>query len=169
MAEQKSDSWKIIPVAFYFRVTFTIDGSSHQCPFTSVEGLGQTLDYKTQAQQGDNVVWLPEKVTHTDITLKRALRTAPDAVNQWIKDCFDFQTTGKLTPCELRIDLLNNKEQTEDEIKAKKEAELIVLASWTCSNVVPKSWAIDMLNAQESKVLIQTLVLKHSRIEQSCR
>lgn len=150
MTEQKSNSWDI-PVAFYFRVTFTIEGGSHQCSFMTVDGLGQTLDYKTQAQQGDNVVWLPEKVSHTDITLKRALESTPDAVDNWIKRCFKFANTGYIKPCQLTISLLN--------------AECGEISTWKCSSVVPKSWSIDTLNAQESKAVIQTLVLKHSGIE----
>lgn len=149
MSDNKT--WKPA-VAFHFKVTFNLGGIDVDHSFSEVSGLKQTISYKEEANQGDNVVWLPNKVSHDDIVLKRALEPTPSPVDQWINECFNFANTGKLEPCRLlTIALLDEGHNT--------------LISWECRNAVPTSWELGALNAGTSNLAIETLRIKHGGLK----
>ncbi len=147
----ESTTWKPA-VAFHFRVTFNLDSGSVAHSYSDVSGLKQAIIYKEQAQQGNNVVWLPDKVSYDDIVLKRALEPTPTTVDTWINECFKFADTGRIKPCKtMLISLLDEKSNP--------------IISWECHNVVPESWSLGNLNAATSNLAIETLVLKHSGVK----
>ncbi len=143
-----SMTWKPT-VAFHFKVTFNLDSGSVSHSFASVSGLKQTLSYKEKAQQGDNIVWLPDTVSHDDIVLKRALEPTPNAIDNWINDCFSFASRRSFKACKtILISLLDEDHNP--------------IISWECHNAVPKSWELGPLQADKSELAIETLVIKHS-------
>ena len=66
------------PVQFHFSVVFKLPSGDTAAPFRSVSGIDQTLALQQQAQQGDNDLWLPTGVSHSDIVLSRALEPISD-------------------------------------------------------------------------------------------
>ena len=53
------------------------------------------LALQQQAQQGDNDLWLPTGVSHSDIVLSRALEPLLENVSTWVNDCMSFKETDK--------------------------------------------------------------------------
>lgn len=113
--------------------------------FQSISGLGRELHLRHVQQGGDNTssYWLPGTVAQNRIVLKRGLMT--------------------VTPLTLMFD------QMLSAYTLHYSTVVIVLCnqlnrpvcSWTLRQAIPVKWHTDPLDAQDSKVLINTLELAY--------
>ena len=58
------------PMQFHFSVVFKLPSGDTAASFRSVSGIDQTLALQQQAQQGDNDLWLPTGVSHSDMSFR---------------------------------------------------------------------------------------------------
>lgn len=146
-----TNNW-LPPVQFHFSVVFKLPSGDTAASFRSVAGIGQELALQQQAQQGDNDLWLPTGISHSDIVLTRALEPISEKVAKWVNDCMTFKETDKkIEPCTLIISLLDEQNNP--------------VASWECHRAVPHKWKLDDLNAEDSKLAIETITLKHTKLK----
>ena len=132
------------PVQFHFSVVFKLPSGDTAASFRSVSGIDQTLALQQQAQQGNNDLWLPTGVSHSDIVLSRALE--PLYVSTWVNDCMSFKETDKkIEPCTLIISLLDEQKNP--------------VASWECQRAVPHKCKLDDLNAESSGLAIESITI----------
>lgn len=121
----------------HFAVDFS--GSFADNSFQSVQGL--------QARICENEDKKGEHTQFENIILKRAYQPNSELV-KW---CMDAINNHKKQPLNLTIRLLN--------------AEHEMLSGWQIEQAVPVAWGVEELNAQEAKILIETIELKHQRFQ----
>lgn len=144
-----SNTWKP-PVLFQFSVEFQWGNDKASASFAEVDGLGQELVFSGKEKRVDNFPGFPVDVRTFDITLKRSLEPLDERISQWITQSFNFLNTGWIEPCKLVICLLNE--------------EASPMAAWVCMHAIPLSWKLAALNAEESKVAIETLTVRYTRL-----
>ena len=137
------------PVGFHFSVNFEIPSTTQDIRFREVSGLNVTVETESYAEGGENrfVHNLPMRTKYGDLELKRGL-LLDSGITKWVRDAIEkylFQPTN------ITISLLNE--------------EHVPLASWYVINAYPIEWNIDAFNAEESKVVIESLKLKYQRFE----
>ncbi len=140
------------PVNFHFRVHFEESGWGEEIYFQSVSGLNATLQTETIKEGGENRFEhvVPTRAKFGDLVLKRGIYPATSPLTAWIQDAvlnFHF------VPKNLQIQLLN-------------EAHEPMLV-WDVYHAWPKSWKVDELNAEQGKVLIETLELSFNTFKMS--
>lgn len=134
------------PVGFHFLVNFQLPGlTPNDFSFREVSGLSVNVDTEDFVEGGENrfVHSLPVRTKYADLDLKRGMFTGSMIV-QWVKaavERFEFQ------PINLTISLLN--------------AQHAPLAVWNVVNAYPIEWSVDSFNAEESKIVVETLKLKY--------
>ncbi|MCB0563226.1 MAG: phage tail protein [Phaeodactylibacter sp.] len=134
------------PVGFHFRVDFQLpDITAKDIEFQEVSGLNVSVEMESYAEGGENrfVHKLPVRTTYSDLTLKRGL-LLESGVTKWVKNAID---KFEFVRANLIVTLLNEKHQP--------------LMVWDISQALPIAWEIDALNAQESKVLVESLKLSY--------
>lgn len=135
------------PVGFHFSVVFEL---FPQLPsdfrFQSVEGLTVDVDTEDFKEGGENrfVHKLPTRTKYSDIVLKRGMFLGSGIV-LWCRNAiesFNFQPTNVI------ITLLN--------------ADHVPLAAWYVVNAYPVSWSVSDFNAEENKVVIESIKLRYN-------
>ena len=153
MSEESDKRW-VPPISFYFRVVFQWGGHSVSASFMEVSGLDvemKTQTIKTLGDEGGQVLVTGE-IVHTNLILKRPLEALTQELADWVKECFSFMTgENKIKPCLLIISLLNVDETP--------------YASWVCTQAFPIKWSLSPMNAEESKLAIETLTLTFKTLE----
>jgi phage tail-like protein len=124
----------------------------------SCEGLKVDLKYKPIEQGGEYTTssWLPERITYSPVTLKRAISKANSTTLQtWLQGCISQwitypSTAGNNTPpfTSVTITLL--------------DYQLNQVMSWTLAQARPAAWQGPSLSADGKSVAIETLVFEHS-------
>lgn len=125
------------PLNMHFVVEFA--GSFKDNSFQSVQGL--------QARICENEDKKGSHTQYENIVLKRAYQ--PDS--ELVKWCMEAINNHKKQPLNLIIRLLNAKHE--------------MLSGWQIEQAVPVAWGVEELHAQESKILIETIELKHRRFQ----
>ena len=124
---------------FHFSVEFFDTKYSEDHQFSSVEGLhAQLVNDETDGAS---------KALFETLVLKRAYE--PDS--KLLKWCMDAINNLAIEEKNMSIKLLN----------AKHEA----ISAWNIEKALPIGWSIAELNAEESQVLIETIVLKYEFFE----
>ena len=137
------------PVGFHFRVR--IDGMENagDIRFQSVSGLNVQTQTESFKEGGENRFEhaLPARTKYSDLVLKRGMMH-PDqsAITVWIKDAVEKFI---IKPKNLTVELLDEKHQP--------------LLVWRVEHAWPKNWKTDDLNAEQGKVLIETIELNVNR------
>jgi len=124
---------------FHFSVEFFNVKYNADHQFSSVEGLHAQL--VTDENDGTS------KALFDTLILKRAYE--PDS--KLLKWCMDAINNLEIQEENLSVKLLNTKHE--------------VICAWNIEKAVPISWSIAELNAEESQVLIETIVLKYDFFE----
>jgi len=135
------------PVGFHFSVEFTglsTGDKDHQ--FQSVSGLTVDIETEEITEGGENRFKhkIPVRTKYPNLVLKRGLLVDSQVVN-WCKKAvenFDFE------PIDLIVKLLNEKHEP--------------LLSWNIVHAYPIKWSIADFNAEESKVVIETIELVYN-------
>lgn len=133
------------PVGFHFRVEFQgINGVTTQDAFfQEVSGLSVDIENETVRSGGENrfSFKLPTRANYQNLVLKRGLLVGSAVIN-WVRDAVD---TMEVEPISVLVQLLN--EQHEP------------LQTYQCINAWPQKWSVADFNAQESRVVVETMEL----------
>ena len=138
------------PVGFHFSVAFELaTQQAADTRFQEVSGLNVTVETESYAEGGENrfVHNLPMRTKYGDLELKRGL-LLDSGITKWVRDAvekYEFRPTNVL------ISLLNEAHTP--------------LMSWYVINAYPIDWSVGAFNAEESKLVIETLKLKYQRFE----
>ncbi|SEC21564.1 conserved hypothetical phage tail region protein [Tenacibaculum sp. MAR_2009_124] len=134
------------PVGFHFTVKFSdIANKKHDHRFQSVSGLSVDLETEEVAEGGENRFKhkIPVRTKYPNLVLKRGM-LIDSGVIKWCRKAienFDIQ------PVDLTISLLDEKQQA--------------LQTWKISHAYPIKWSVADLNAEENKVIIETIELSY--------
>lgn len=132
------------PLGFHFRVEFAnIKG---EFEFQSVSGLNVELETEQIAEGGENRFKhrLPVRTKFTNIVLKRGMKVNSDLM-QWCRDAvLDFN----IVPTDMTIILLNEEHEP--------------LQTWNVVHVWPVKWEVTDLNAEESKIAVESIELAYN-------
>lgn len=134
------------PVGFHFAVAFELPGlAALDSRFREISGLNVTVETEDFAEGGENrfVHTLPVRTKYTELELKRGL-VVGSGLFRWVKDAIEKL---EFRPTNLVVSLLDEQHQPR--------------ASWRVVNAYPVEWAVDSFNAEESKIVIETLKLKY--------
>jgi phage tail-like protein len=132
------------PLGFHFKVEFANLKSEFE--FQSVSGLTIELDTEEIAEGGENRFkhTLPVRTKFPNLVLKRGL-LADSSLVKWCRDAIeDFN----ITPTDVTISLLNEEHEP--------------LMTWNVVHAYPLKWAMADFNAQESKLVIETIELAYN-------
>lgn len=132
------------PLGFHFKVEFT--NFPGEFEFQSVAGLSVDIDTEEIAEGGENRFKhkIPVRTKYPKLVLKRGLLVDSEIVD-WCRNAledFDFQ------PTDLIVKLLNEKHEP--------------LLSWNVVHAYPAKWSVSDFNAEENKLVIETLELNYN-------
>lgn len=134
-------------VGFYFKVSFQFNPQHNiDTSFQSISGFKANVETEAYTEGGQN--WykhqLPLRTNYQDLILKRHLLQAESALTKWCQQAIeDFI----YVPVNLTISLLNEK--------------AAVVRSWMVINAVPNAYELTEFNAEESKLVTETITLKY--------
>jgi phage tail-like protein len=133
------------PVGFHFRVEFEgyASGTDPDVRFQEVSGLNVSIETEPYQEGGENRFTHRhvKPVSYQNLVLKRGVLVGSKLIT-WFKEAIDG---FKFKPTTVRVILLNYEHQP--------------LEAWTFTNAFPVKWNIDAFNAQEGKVLAETIEL----------
>ncbi len=132
------------PLGFHFKVEFANIQGEFQ--FQSVSGLTVTLETEEIAEGGENRFKhkLPVKTSFPNLILKRGL-LVDSALIKWCREAVeDFN----ITPTDIIISLLNEEHEP--------------LITWNVVHAYPVKWAMTDFNAEESKMVVETIELAYN-------
>lgn len=139
------------PVGFHFRVEFQgIPGLQKQDAFfQEVTGLSRELETESIKSGGENrfTYKLPTRGQYPNLVLKRGLFTDSAIIN-WANDAILHLD---IKPVTVLVTLLNEKHQP--------------LQTYNCVNAWPLKWSVTDLNAQESRLVVETMELYYQYFE----
>jgi phage tail-like protein len=133
------------PVGFHFRVEFqgipgvqNLDGL-----FQEVSGLSRELETEAIKSGGENrfTYKVPTRAQYQNLVLKRGLLVDSGLIN-WVNDAI---YNLDIKPATVLVTLLNEKHEP--------------LQTYQCVNAWPQKWSIADFNAQESRILVETMEL----------
>lgn len=132
------------PLGFHFTVEFNHIKGEFQ--FQSVSGLNMDLETEEIAEGGENRFKhkLPVRTKYPNLVLKRGLLVNSDLV-KWCREAVeDFD----IKPADLTISMLDEEHEP--------------LITWNVVHAWPVKWAMADLNAEESKIAIETIELTYN-------
>ncbi len=133
-----------IPVAFHFAVEFD-DFLGSDVKFQQVNGLSVTMQTEDYIEGGENrfVHKLPVRTNYATLELKRGFFIDSE-LTDWVRDALE---KFKIRPMNLVVKLLNQDHEP--------------LVWWKVINAYPIEWTIDSFNAEESKLVIESMKLNY--------
>lgn len=154
MSENKTNYYP--PVAFNFAVHFNFgsdQGDNSDTFFQSVSGLSVDLETEEIAEGGENRFKhkIPVRTKFPNLVLKRGMVFDSKLID-WCKEAI---FNANYMPLDLTIHLLPELDDPENPNKKS-------LRSWNVVHAYPVKWSIADFNAEESKVLIETLELTYN-------
>lgn len=135
------------PVSFHFSVEFTgLSTGQKDHQFQSVSGLTVDIETEEITEGGENRFKhkIPVRTKYPNLVLKRGLLVDSKVVSWCKKAVEDFE----FEPIDLIVKLLNEKHEP--------------LLSWNIVHAYPIKWSIADFNAEESKVVIETIELVYN-------
>jgi phage tail-like protein len=132
------------PLGFHFKVEFTNLNGEYE--FQSVSGLTVNLETEEIAEGGENRFKhkLPVKTSFPNLVLKRGL-LVNSALIEWCREAVEDFT---ITPTDITISLLNEEHEP--------------LMTWNVVHAYPVKWAMADFNAEENKLVIETIELAYN-------
>ena len=140
------------PVSFHFKVEFGFKEELHgvaatenDTMFQSIGGLSAEMQTEMIKEGGENRFEheLPVRTKFSNLVLKRGVITDSSLIT-WCLNSFQHL---EIRPVDLQIKLLNKEHQP--------------LMTWSVTQAWPKKWAVEDLNAMDSKILIESLELRY--------
>ncbi len=142
------------PVAFHFNVTFTgLDPPVADMAFQEVSGLETKIETTPLREGGENrfVHNLPDKVTHPNLVLKRAMTTMASGLVLWCKSTLEGGFDETIKTKGVVIMLMN-------ELMAP-------VATWSVENAFPVKWSTGNFDAMKNELAIETIELSYLSIQ----
>lgn len=147
------------PVNFFFAVSVlgktSARTSNVDAAFQEVSGISATQEFDSVKEGGENrfVHKLPGRITYDNLVLKRGLVVWPSPLGLWCRKLLSsgtntIDTEAKIEPKDLMVQLLDGN---------KKKP----IMAWFFSKAQPLKWEIGALDAQTSKISIETLTLTY--------
>jgi phage tail-like protein len=133
-------------VGFHFLVLFEIFPQfPNDLRFREVSGLGVSVEMETKPEGGEHRFAhnLPVRAKYEDVTLKWG-KCLGSGVLFWAKQAIE---EFKFKPSNVLISLLN--------------ADHVPLFNWYLINAIPKRIEVSGINAQNSEIVIESLVLSY--------
>ena len=141
------------PVAFHFEVAFQgSDPVISDTAFQEVGGLETEMSTEPLEEGGENrfVHNLPTKVTHRNLTLKRALTGMDSGLVTWCKNTLENGFGKPIKPQDIVVSLLDETGET--------------LASWSITNAFPVKWAAGGFDAMKNELAVENIELAYLAI-----
>lgn len=139
------------PVGFRFKVKIEgVPDVEEDMYFQSVGGLSVDIETEEYAEGGENRFKhkLPVRTKYPNLVLKRGLLTNSEVI-KWCKEAIeDFI----FTPKDIVISLFG---------EANELGEEKPLATWKIASAIPVKWSVDEFNAEQSKIVTETLELAY--------
>jgi phage tail-like protein len=133
------------PVGFHFKVEFQgIPGLKPQDGFfQEVTGLSRELETETVKSGGENrfTFKLPTRAQYPNLVLKRGL-LLDSGLLTWVNDAI---YNLEIKPATVLVTLLNENHEP--------------LQTYQCVNAWPQKWSVADFNAQESRIMVETMEL----------
>jgi len=135
------------PVGFHFKVTF--EGLStiiSDNSFQSVSGLSMDLETEEIAEGGENrfKYKIPVRSKFPNLVLKRGLLVNSEVI-KWCKKALE---NFEISPLNITVTLLDSLH--------------LPLQTWNIVRAYPVKWSVGDFNAEESKLVIETLELTYN-------
>lgn len=120
--------------------------NAYDLMFQSVSGLSVDIETEEYTEGGENRFkhTLPKRTKFPNLVLKRGLAPS-SAVTDWIQNAVE---NFEFSPIDITIILQN-------ELRAP-------LHVWSIYGAIPIKWSVGDFNAEESKIVIETLELKYN-------
>ena len=133
------------PVGFHFKVEFSHLKDESQ--FQEISGLNMELETEQIAEGGENRFKhkLPVRSKFSNLILKRGVKVSSELI-KWCRDT--MENFGAIVPADLTISLLN--------------AEHEPLMTWNVVHAWPVKWSVSDLNAEQSKISVETIELAYN-------
>ncbi len=138
------------PVGYHFSVEFpTVSKGEFQ--FQSVSGLTATLDTEDVAEGGENRFKhkLPVRTGYSNLVLKRGLAVKSDLI-KWCREAIEDLN---IKPVNVIVKLLNEKHEP--------------LMTWNVVHAYPVKWEVSGFDAEESKIVIESIELVYNYFKTS--
>ncbi|KXH79150.1 phage tail protein [Chryseobacterium kwangjuense] len=135
-------------VGFHFSVVFELMPQfSIDTKFQNVSGLKATIETESYTEGGQNRFKhnLPLRSGYQDLVLKRGLTSEMSGLSMW---CSQAIENFIFHPANLVVSLLN-----ENGIPVKV---------WYVSHAIPLSYEFSEFNAEENKIVVETITLKYN-------
>lgn len=135
-------------VGFHFSVIFElVPQFSIDTKFQSVNGLKVTMETESYTEGGQNRFKhnFPLRSGYQDLILKRGVTTDISGLSMW---CSQALESFIFYPANLVVSLLN---ENGNPIKV-----------WYVSHAIPVSYEFSDFNAEENKIVIETITLKYN-------
>lgn len=134
------------PVGFHFKIEFSGIKNENDSLFQSVSGLSVDLETEEIAEGGENRFKhkIPIRTKYPNLVLKRGMLIDSEVI-EW---CTDTLENFKISPKDILIKLLDEKHEP--------------LQTWSIINAYPIKWNIGDFNAEENKLVIETLEFSYN-------
>tara|TARA_R110002050_G_scaffold220306_1_gene356156 strand:+ start:48 stop:488 length:441 start_codon:yes stop_codon:yes gene_type:complete len=135
------------PVSFHFKVEFNgISSQDNDVQFQSVSGLSVDIETEEFAEGGENRFKhkFPVRSKFPNLILKRGMVTD----SELIKWCQNAIESFQFEPVDLTVKLLNENHEP--------------LITWNVVHAYPVKWSVVDLNAEESKIAVETIELAYN-------
>lgn len=135
------------PIGFHFMVEFSgISTKKNDHQFQSVSGLSVDLNTEEIAEGGENRFKhkIPGRTNYPNLVLKRGL-LLDSGVIEWCRKALEYY---EFQPISLTVKLLNEKHEP--------------LLSWNIVHAYPVKWNVGDFNAEENKLVIESLELSYN-------
>ena len=135
------------PVGFHFKVNFDgVSKNNEDYRFQSVSGLSVDIETEDYAEGGENRFKhkLPVKTKFPNLVLKRGMLLDSEVI-AWCQDAIE---NFVFKPANITIDLLDEEHSP--------------LKTWNIVNAYPVKWSVEDFNAQESKLVIESIELVYN-------
>lgn len=143
------------PRAFYFSVTVLGAGAGSPSPsadasFQEVAGMQAKMEVENVIEGGENrfAHRLPRGVTYSDLVLKRGLVPNGSGLAEWVTKTLGGGLAAPIETKDLKVALLNDQGTPT--------------LSWTVVRAYPLRWELAPLDAQDNKLLVETLELAYN-------
>ena len=143
------------PVGFYFKVEFSgIETKMNDHQFQSVSGLSVDLETEEIAEGGENRFKhkIPVRTKFPNLVLKRGM-LMDSGVIEWCKEAL---LNYNFKPVDLTVSLLVKDTDTLTSGNGKP------LQTWNIVHAYPVKWNVGDFNAEENKLVIETLELSYN-------
>ena len=140
------------PTAFYFKVVFSLMGSSLDTSFQDVSGITMEKDTIDVEEGGENrfVHKLPRVSKHGNLVLKRGIAEIDSPLVTWCQTTIEGDFSDEIITMPLIVYLMNE--------------EQVPIRGWIFDNAYPVKWEVDSFNSTKNEVVLETIELAYNTV-----